>query len=55
MRETAFYVLFSAKTRIYQQNTRTCTQSGAENALFQVCLTITELFSSIYLEEMKNY
>ena len=30
------YILFSAKTRIYQQNTRTYTQSGAESALFQV-------------------
>ena len=42
---------FSAKTRIYKQNTRTYTQSGAENSLFQFCLT----FSPIYLEEMKNY
>ena len=45
--------LFSAKTRIYKQNTRTYTQSGAENSLFQFCLTITELFSPFYLEEMK--
>ena len=29
------------------------TQRGTENALFQVCLTITEPFSPIYLEEMK--
>ena len=41
------YILFRAKTRIYQQNTRTYTQSGAKNALFQVCLTITEPFSPI--------
>ena len=54
-RETASYILFSAKTRIYKQNTRTYTQSGAENSLFQFCLTITELFSPFYLEEMKNY
>ena len=50
-----YVVLFSAKTRIYKQNTRTYTQSGAENSLFQFCLTITEPFSSLYLEEMKNY
>ena len=31
------------------------TQRGAENALFHVCLTIRELFSPFYLEEMKNY
>ena len=31
------------------------TQNKAENYLFQFCLTITEPFSSIYLEEMKNY
>ena len=30
-------------------------QIGAENALFQVCLTITETFSPIYLEDMKHY
>ena len=47
--------LFSAKTRIYKQNTRTYTQSGAENSLFQFCLTITQLFSKSYLGEMKNY
>ena len=35
-----YVVLFSAKTRIYKQNTRTYTQSGAENSLFQFCLTI---------------
>ena len=48
-------VLFNAKTRIYKQNTRTYTQSVAENSLFQFCLTITEVFSPFYLEEMKNY
>ena len=48
-----YVVLFSAKTRIYKQNTRTYTQSGAENSLFQFCLTITE--PRFYLEEMKNY
>ena len=48
-----YVFLFSAKTRIYKQNTRTYTQSGAENSLFQVCLTITEPFSPFYLEEMK--
>ena len=50
-----YVVLFSAKTRIYEQNTRTYTQSGAENSLFQFCLTITEPLSPFYLEEMKNY
>ena len=50
-----YVFLFSAKTRIYKQNTRTYTQSGAENSQFQFCLTITELFSPFYLEEMKNY
>ena len=50
-----YVVLFSAKTRIYKQNTRTYTQSGAENSLFQFCLTITEPLSPLYLEEMKNY
>ena len=50
-----YVVLFSAKTRIYKQNTRTYTQSGAENSLFQFCLTITEPLSPIYREEMKNY
>ena len=44
-----YVVLFSAKTRIYKQNTRTYTQSGAENSLFQFCLTITEPLSPIYL------
>ena len=37
-----YVFLFSAKTRIYKQNKHTRTQSGAENALFQFCLTITE-------------
>ena len=50
-----YVFLFSAKTRIYKQNTRTYTQSGAENSLFQFCLTITEPLSPLYLEEMKNY
>ena len=50
-----YFFLFSVKTRIYKQNTRTYTQSGTENSLFQFCLTITELFSPFYLEEMKNY
>ena len=50
-----YVVLFSAKTRIYKQNTRTYTQSGAENSLFQFYLTITEPFSPFHLEEMKNY
>ena len=40
---------------MYKQNTRTYTQSGAENSQFQFCLTITELFPPFYLEEMKNY
>ena len=50
-----YVVLFSAKTRIYKQNTRTYTQTGAENSLFQFCLTITEPLSPFYLEEMKKY
>ena len=37
-----YVFLFSAKTRIYKQNKHTYTQSGAENSLFQFCLTITE-------------
>ena len=40
-----YVFLFSAKTRTHKQNTRTYTQSGAENSLFQFCRTITELFS----------
>ena len=48
-----YVFLFGAKTRIYKQNARTYTQSGTENSLFQFCLTITELFSPFYLEEMK--
>ena len=44
--------LFSAKNRIYNK-THTHTQSGAENSLFQFCLTITEPFPSFYLQEMK--
>ena len=50
-----YVFLFSSKTWIYKQNTHTYTQSGAENSLFQFCLTITKLFSNCYLEEMKNY
>ena len=42
---------------VKKQNTHThiYTQSGAENSIFQVCLTITRPFSPIYLEEIKNY
>ena len=50
-----YVVLLNAKTRIYKQNTRTYAESGAENSLFQFCLTITEPFSPFYLEEVKNY
>ena len=50
----AYIFLFSAKTRMYNKR-HTHTLSGAENSLFQVCLTITKLFYPIYLEEMKNY
>ena len=50
-----YVFLFSAKTRICKQKTRTYTQRGAENSLFQVCLTITKPFSPIYLDDMKNY
>ena len=52
---SVYVFLFSAKTRMYKQNTRTYTQSGAENSLFQFYLTITEPFSLFHLEEMKNY
>ena len=38
----------------YINKTHTHTQSGAENSLFQFCLTIAEAFPPIYLEEMKN-
>ena len=38
----------------YINKTHTHTQSGAENSLFQFCLTIAEPFPPIYLEEMKN-
>ena len=55
MRKTASYIVFSDKTRIYKQSTRTYTQSEAENSLFQFYLIITEPFSQFYLEEMKNY
>ena len=41
-----YVFLFSAKTRVYKQSTRTYTQSGAESSLFQFCLTITEPFFS---------
>ena len=44
--------LFSAKNRIYKQNTHT--QSGAENSLSQFWLTITKAFSPFYLEETKS-
>ena len=39
-RETASYILFSAKTQIYKQNT--CAQSGVEKSLFpfSLCLLI---------------
>ena len=49
-----YVFLFSAKTRTYKQNTRTYTQSGAGNSLFQFCLTIREPFSPFYFEEMKK-
>ena len=39
----------------YINKRHTHTLSGAENSLFQVCLTITKQYSPIYLEEMKNY
>ena len=45
----AYVFLFRAKTRIYKQSQPTHTQSGAENSLVQVCLTITKPFSSFYL------
>ena len=53
----AYVFLFSAEYRFYINKTHThaYTQSGAENSLFQFCLTITEPLSPIYREEMKNY
>ena len=45
-------VLFNAKHRMSKQNTHTHTQSGAENSLFQFCLTITKPLPPIYLEKM---
>ena len=45
-------ILFNAKHRLSKQNTHTHTQSGAENSLFQFCLTITKPLSPIYLEKM---
>ena len=53
--DLVYAFLFSAKTRIYKQKTRTYTQSGAENSVFQFFLTIAVQFSPFYLEEMKNY
>ena len=50
-----YVFLFSAKTRINKQNTRTYAQSGAENSLFEFCVTITEPFSPFYLQEMESY
>ena len=47
------YLLFSAKNRIYEQNTHT--ESGAENSLFQYWLTIKKPFSPSYLEEKTIY
>ena len=48
-----YFFLFNAKTPIYKQNTRRYTQSGTENSLFQFCLTLAELFSPFYPQEMK--
>ena len=45
-------ILFSAKKIEYINKTHA--QSGAKKSLFQFCLTITEPFSPIYLEDMKN-
>ena len=54
MRETASYILFSAKTQIYKLNTHTYTQTAAESCLFQFCLTITKPFSPFYFQEIKT-
>ena len=35
-RETASYILFSAKTQVYKQNKYTYTQSGGKKSLFQI-------------------
>ena len=55
MRETAYYILFTAKKIGYINKRHTHTLSGAETSWFQFCLTITKPFPPIYLEEMKNY
>ena len=39
----------------YINKTHAHTQSGAENSLFQVCLTITKMFSPFDLRETANY
>ena len=52
MRETAYYILFSTKKIVYMNKTHT--QSEAKNSIYQFCLTITDPFSPIYLEDMKN-
>ena len=49
------YLLFSAKNRIYEQNTHTHTESGAEKSLFQYWLTIKKPFSLSCLEEKTIY
>ena len=53
-----YFRLFVTIIDHYRQKTKHThiyTQSGAENSIFQVCLTITRPFSPIYLEEIKNY
>ena len=39
----------------YINKAHTHTQSGAQNSLFQFCLTIRKPFSPFYLQEVKNY
>ena len=52
----ACYILFSAKSSdISTKHTHIHKVELHENALFQICLTITKPFSLTYLEEMKNY
>ena len=46
-------VLFNAKHRMCKQNTHTHAHGGAENSLFQICLTITKPLPPIYLERMR--
>ena len=55
MRETANYILFSAKTRIYEQNTHIYTKCSRKLSISILSNYYTKLFSPVYLEEMKTH